>query len=143
MKFLPTWIARLTVAAVFVMNVSCALAFIFQPDRYAGGFEVSGAAGRVIVQGFGILFLMWNATYPPVILQPAKQKTLFIIILIQQTIGVAGESWFYLQLPAGHSALRAAGLRFIFFDGLGLVLLSIAYGWLMLKRPFQTKAALA
>jgi hypothetical protein len=133
----PIWLARISVGAVFVMNVSCALDFILRPECYAAGFEVSGVVGETIVAGFGILFLMWNATYPPVILNPAGHKTLFGVILLQQTIGVVGESWLALQLPAGHAALQATGLRFIVFDGLGLVLMSAAYLLLFLIRPSQ------
>ena len=138
MNRLTTWFARLAVGVVFIMNVTCALDFILRPEHYVAGFEVSGVAGETIVQGFGILFLMWNATYPPVILQPTRQKTLFAVILVQQFIGVIGESWLYLQMPAGHEALQATGLRFIVFDGLGLVLMSVAFALLWLKRPSQS-----
>ncbi len=122
-----TWLARAAVAFVFFFNVTCALAFILQPERYQGGFEVSGEPGTIAVQGFGILFLMWNATYPPVIFNPARQKTLFAVLLVQQAIGVAGETWLWLSLPPGHAALYETGLRFILFDGLGLALMSAAF----------------
>lgn len=134
------WFARLAVSAVFLMNISCAFDFLLRPGRYTPGFEVSGAAGRAIVQGFGLLFLMWNATYPPVIIQPARQKTLFIVILVQQLIGVTGESWLYFRLPAEYTALRATGLRFIIFDGLGLLLIAVAYGFLHLRRSAPKEA---
>jgi len=88
---------------------------------------VSGVPGRVFVQGLGILFLMWNATYPPVILHPDRQRLLFRIVLAQQLIGLVGEAWVWLSLPAGHEALRAAGFRFIAFDGGGLLALAAAY----------------
>jgi hypothetical protein len=119
--------ARLAVAAVFSMNIACALEFILRPELYVAGFEVSGVVGRVIVQSFGILFLMWNATYPPVIWQPAKQRTLFAVILVQQWIGFVGESWLYFSLPVGHEALRATGIRFMIFDGGGLLLMGLAF----------------
>jgi hypothetical protein len=134
-----TWFARLAVGAVFVMNVTCALDFLLRPERYVSGFEVGGVVGETIVQGFGILFLMWNATFPPVILHPDRHKTLFGVILVQQAIGVIGESWLYLQLPGGHEALRTSGLRFILFDGLGLVLMSAAYALLWVKHPSQSQ----
>ncbi len=118
---------RIAVAAVFIMNVACALDFLLRPGLYAGGFQLSGEVGRVIVQSFGILFLMWNATYPPVIWRPEKQRTLFAVILVQQLIGVVGESWLYFSLDASHAALRATGLRFMIFDGAGLVLMGIAF----------------
>src|SRR5690606_38201296 len=62
-----TWFARGAVGLVFAINLSCALAFITYPENYAAGFELSGVPGVVVVRAFGILFLMWNATYPPVI----------------------------------------------------------------------------
>ena len=121
-------------AAVFVMNVACALEFILRPGLYVGGFELSGEVGRVIVQSFGILFLMWNAAYPPVIWRPEKQRTLFAIILIQQWIGVVGESWLYFSMDASHAALRTTGLRFMIFDGIGLILMGVAFLILFNRR---------
>jgi len=126
------WLARITVGAVFLMNVSCALAFILQPESYSPGFEVAGVPGRIYVQGLGILFLMWNATYPLVIFHPIRYRALFVVVLIQQAIGFAGETWLWLTLPAGHSPLRATGLRFIIFDGIGLITMAGAY-WLLRK----------
>ncbi len=122
-----SWFARLAVATVFALNVSCALLFILRPQDYAAGFEVGGVAGEALVRGYGILFLMWNATYPLVIVQPQRQKTLFGVVLAQQAIGVVGESGMWLALPAGHAALSATGLRFILFDGGGLILMAAAY----------------
>jgi len=79
---------------------------------------------------------MWNATYPLVILRPQAHTTLFLIIICQQAIGVVGETWLWLALPAGHAALAATGLRFIVFDGLGLLLMGLAFGLLRwAKRP--------
>jgi hypothetical protein len=129
------WFARLAVGAVFIMNVACAVVFILQPQDYAAGFELSGVVGRIIVQSLGILFLMWNVTYPPVILQPEGHRTLFGIVLAQQAIGVVGETWLWLSLPAGHTVLRLTGLRFMLFDGLGLVLMGAAYLWLLRNKP--------
>ena len=71
---LSLWLTRLTVGIVFFFNVTCALAFVAWPDRYTAGFEVSGIPGRVLVRGMGILFLMWNATYPPVLLRPDRKS---------------------------------------------------------------------
>lgn len=124
------WLARGAVGLVFVVNVACALAFILRPGDYAPSFELPGLAGKIAVQGFGILFLMWNATYPLVIFQPGKNRLLFAVVLIQQFIGVLGESWLWLSLPAGHPALQVSGLRFIQFDGFGLLLMGAAYCFL-------------
>ena len=130
---LVLWLARLVVGMVFFFNVTCALAFVIQPDRYAPGFEVSGVPGRTLVRGVGILFLMWNATYPPVLFRPEEHQTMFAVVLIQQAIGVAGETWMWATLPAGHPALRATGLRFMAFDAAGLVGMTAIF-WLLRKR---------
>jgi hypothetical protein len=135
------WLARITVGIVFLANINTAFAFIFQPEKYISGFEVEGVAGRVIVQGIGILFLMWNVTYPFVILQPIRHMTIFAIVLIQQTVGVIGESWIYLTLPEGHAALRQTGLRFILFDGGGLLAMLLVY--LLLWRTTRVEQALS
>jgi hypothetical protein len=127
---LSLWLARLVVGTVFFFNVACALAFVTQPDRYAPGFEVSGVPGRVLVRGIGILFLMWNATYPPVLVRPDRNRTLFAVIMVQQAIGLTGETWMWATLPAGHAALWTTGLRFIAFDGAGLVGMGTVF-WLL------------
>ncbi|MBN1891075.1 MAG: hypothetical protein JW850_23970 [Thermoflexales bacterium] len=126
-QVLASWLARAAVGLVFAWNVACAVSFILQPDNYAAAFELTGVPGRTVVQGFGILFLMWNATYPPVLFRPGAHRTLFAVILVQQLIGVAGEMGLWLELPAGHPALAATGQRFILFDGAGLLLMGAAY----------------
>ncbi len=124
------WLCRSAVGFVLAMNIACALSFIFEPEAYSAAFEITGVPGKVVVQGFGILFVMWNVTYPPVLAHPNAQRTLFVIILIQQAIGVVGETWIWLELPPGHSSLYATGLRFIVFDGIGFLLMGVAY-WVL------------
>jgi hypothetical protein len=131
------WLARIIVGAVFLMNVSCALAFILQPNTYSAGFEVAGVPGRIYVQGLGILFLMWNATYPLVIFHPIRYRSMFVVVLIQQAIGFIGETWLWLMLPSGHSPLRATGLRFMLFDGIGLITMAGAY-WVLMRKKNAT-----
>jgi hypothetical protein len=120
---LATWLVRAAVGIVFAVNIWCALSFILQPQVYAGNFELTGLPREIVVQSFGILFLMWNATYPPVILRPNTHRTLFSIILVQQCIGLTGETWLLFKLPSGHPELYSTGLRFIVFDGLGLFMM--------------------
>ena len=127
MKPAIAWFARIAVGLVFALNISCAVSFILHPAGYAWGFEVSGVPGKAVVEGFGILFLMWNVPYPPVLINPRAQKTLFAVILVQQFIGVVGETWMALPLPAGHAAMLQTGERFILFDAGGLVLMGIAF----------------
>lgn len=138
-QIMVAWLARFAVGLVFVVNVNCALAYLLHPDRFVAGYEISGVPGQVIVQGFGILFLMWNATYPPVIFQPWTYRTFFWVILIQQAIGLIGETWLRLELPAGHTALAATGLRFILFDGFGLILMGLAFG--LLRWVYRPKTS--
>ena len=94
-------------------------------------FEVAGVPGAAAVQGLGIAFLMWNATYPAVIASPLRFRAVAVIVLVQQAIGLAGESWLRFGLPAGHAALSASIERFILFDAAGLVLMAAAFGWLL------------
>jgi hypothetical protein len=129
-SLIAVWVARLVIGAVFLMNVGCAISFLAWPDRYSAAFEVGGVPGLVLVRGLGVLFLMWNATYPLVILQPDRTRSLFAVVLVQQVIGLAGEIWIWQALPAGHAALQATGLRFILFDGIGFLGMVAAY-WLL------------
>jgi hypothetical protein len=122
------WLARLAVGAVFLANLSAALPYLVEPRRYAAGYELLGAAGDAMVRGMGVLFLMWNVTFLPVILDPLRHSTLFGVILAQQVIGLAGELWILGALPAGHAALRATGARFLAFDVTGLAAMGIAFG---------------
>jgi hypothetical protein len=124
---LTRWIARLLVAAVFGMNVQCAMAFIVRPGAYIASFELSGASGLYLVQAMGILFLMWNVTYVPVILQPTKYRVVFGVVIAQQIIGLAGESWLLADLSPSHTALASTAARFVFFDTLALTALVAAF----------------
>ena len=124
--------ARVAVALVFALNVQCAVSFVLWPEAFVGGFELEGVPGAAAVRGLGVAFLMWNATYPAVIASPRRFRALFVVVLVQQAVGLAGESWILLSLPAGHAVLAAAIIRFIVFDAAGLVLMTAAFAWLAL-----------
>jgi hypothetical protein len=128
------WLTRLALIVVFFFNVSCALAFVVRPAAYAPGFEVSGVVGEVVVRGIGILFLMWNVTYPLTIWDPWRYRWLFLIVIIQQAIGLTGETWMLLTLPPGHMSLATTGWRFVAFDGGGLVAMLVTYALMQLTR---------
>ena len=121
------WIARALVALVFIVNVQCALQFILWPSAYTAAYQVEGASAETMVRTVGICFLMWNATYPPVIARPERYRMLFGVVLAQQTIGLAGESLLLLDLQPGLEVLASSITRFIAFDAGGLVLLIIAF----------------
>ncbi|MGI6216377.1 MAG: hypothetical protein ACOYIK_02075 [Coriobacteriales bacterium] len=128
------WFARIAVLAVFVINVQCAIAFIIWPDAYLSSYALSGETGRVVLRSIGILFLMWNATYPPVIWNPHRHMLLFGIVLVQQLIGLVGESILLVSLHGSIAALASSLTRFIIFDGAGLVLMGIAF-FLLVRIP--------
>lgn len=127
--------ARIVVAAVFLINVQCALSFALQPASFAGAYELSGVSGNVAVQGIGVAFLMWNATYPVVIANPRRYRAVFLIVLAQQAIGLVGETAILLGLPAGHEVLAASILRFIAFDAAGFIAMLAAFAALQLRPP--------
>ena len=121
------WVTRVLVALVFFINVQCALQFIIWPDAYTGAYQLEGASAEAIVRSFGICFLMWNATYPPVIARPEKHRALFGVMIAQQVIGLVGESALYTTLGPALPILASSVMRFIIFDGAGLVLLVVAF----------------
>lgn len=131
------WIARFIFSAVFLLNIQCAIQFIVTPDLYLTAYELHGQAGKVALQGLGVAFLMWNATYPFFIYKPEKYRIIGIVILMQQAIGLVGETAILLGLQSGHEMLYASILRFIVFDGIGLLLMSISFV-ILLVSPKST-----
>lgn len=122
-----TWLVRAAFALVFIWNIQCAVSFVLFPQSFAAAYELSGESGQAAIRGLGIAFLMWNATYPPVIWNPHGNRTLALVVLAQQTIGLAGESCLLFTLPAGHAVLAASIARFIAFDAAGLILMLVAW----------------
>ncbi len=117
------WIARLLIAAVTVMNLQAAFQFMLRPQDYAPGFEMTGTAGEAMVQGMGLLFLMWNIPYVFAAIHPARNFVSLVEAVIMQFIGVCGETLLLLGLTGEHPVLEASVKRFILFDGAGLVVL--------------------
>jgi hypothetical protein len=128
------WAARVAVALVLVSNLSAAIPYLLDPDRYVAAFELDGVAGAAMVRGLGVLFVMWSAAYLPLIAHPDRYPALFGVVVAQQVLGLAGETWILATLRPGHVALVASGLRFIAFDGAGLGLLCLAFV-LARRRP--------
>ncbi|MBM3120936.1 MAG: hypothetical protein FJZ97_01960 [Chloroflexi bacterium] len=125
-------LAQIAVGLVLVWNLSAAVPFVWSPERYVLAFQLAGVPGEAMVRSLGLLFLMWCVAYVPVIARPDRHLVLFGVILAQQAIGLTGEAWMLATLPAGYNALAATGLRFMLFDGAGLVLLLLAF---VLARP--------
>ena len=122
-----TWIVRICFTFVFVVNVHCALSYIINPAAFAPGFDLPLETGSVAVAGMGVAFLMWNATYPAFIVSPKRFTILGWVILIQQIIGLVGETIIYFSLTASSHMAAMSIQRFIAFDALGLVLMGISF----------------
>jgi len=125
-------LARCLIAAVFLVNVQCALAFLLWPGEYAPSFELGGVAGAAMVRGLGVLFLMWNVPYAVALWNPVRHRNFLFVALAMQVIGLVGETLIFASLPTTSEILRASLVRFIVFDGLGLLALAAA-AWLVRK----------
>jgi hypothetical protein len=123
-------IARLAILLVLLWNVQCALAFLFWPERFALSFELSGVPGEAAVRGMGVLFLMWNVPYAVALWHPLRYRISLYEASAMQAIGLMGESLILFSLSPAHATLHASLLRFIAFDGAGLILLLLAV-WLV------------
>ena len=119
-------LARLAIALVVVWNIQCAIAFLFWPDRFTAGFELSGAPGGAAVRGVGLLFLMWNVPYAVALIHPVRHRISLYEATAMQAIGLLGETLILISLPFSNSIIQASLMRFIAFDGAGLVLLLLA-----------------
>jgi len=120
------WIARLLIGLVTAWNLQAAFAFIFAPSGFFRAYELSGTAGEAAIRGFGILFLMWNVPYLFAVKDPIRYQLALTFALLMQFIGLIGETYIYFTLPADHAMLENSILRFVVFDGAGLVLLAMA-----------------
>ncbi len=49
------WIARLLIGAVLLVNLQCALAFLWHPQAYMAGFGLDGEAGAGMTRALGLL----------------------------------------------------------------------------------------
>ena len=125
------WLARIAVLIVFILNVMCAIQFIAEPMRYAAAYGLPATQeSAAMVAGLGVAFLMWNVTYPAVICSPRRFRALYVVVLIQQLVGLIGESFIWWRLiNAGlGSGLMAAGImRFVIFDAGGLIIMLAAF----------------
>lgn len=134
---LRDWIARILIGLVLGMNLACAVDFVARPELYLSAYELSGEVGRVVIIGYGILFLMWQVPYFFALANPRLHKVSLFQAILMQAIGLIGESLLYRTIPLEHVLLRGSILRFIWFDGGGLVVLVIAY--IIVSRAYTKK----
>jgi hypothetical protein len=116
-------LARLLIAAVFLMNVQCAVLFLVVPGPYAAGFDMPGPLGEAMLRGMGVLFLMWNVPYAVALWHPRRMRIAMYEAVVMQAIGLAGESLVRSLLPAEYLLAQLSLSRFILFDALGLLAL--------------------
>ena len=117
------WVARLLLAIVLFWNLQAAVQFMFNPTAFAPSFQLEGIPGRAAVAGYGILFLMWQVPYVFALLHPVRFRISLWSALIMQTIGVIAESILLSTIPAEYQLLRNSIIRFIIFDGAGVLIL--------------------
>jgi hypothetical protein len=132
------WLIRFLIGIVLFFNVQCAIAFWLEPQLYAPAYELFGDAGIAAIQGFGVLFIMWNVPYIVALLNPVKNHVSLWEAVVMQAVGVIGEAFILRSLPAGHMVLLGSISRFIVFDGLGLILLLVAAN--LCRSPGRRKA---
>lgn len=121
-------ISRLLYLAVFISNMICIVSFVINPSDYIDSYQLNGSAGaEAAVIGMGIAFAMWNVTYPFYIFSRKNDKKLGLIIIVQQIVGLLGETYIKLGLGNEHTVLISSIDRFIIFDAGGLILLIIGF----------------
>lgn len=121
---------RVAYAAVFALNVTCALQFAFDPAGYVAAYQLEGPGAEAAARGMGVAFLMWNATYPLFVARPSSHAALGAVVLVQQLIGCVGEAAILLSLPAtGCEVLAASIVRFVVFDAAGLAAMGATFAW--------------
>jgi hypothetical protein len=123
------WIARILIGLVLLINGQSALVFFTNPSRFAPAYELSGIPGEAAIQGFAVLFLMWNVPYLVALVDPIKYRISLYEAIVMQSIGLIGESLILSGLPREYTILRNSILRFIIFDGCGLIAL-LAAAWI-------------
>lgn len=136
----PVWAARLLIAVVFFLNLQAAFLFMLRPAAFAPSFQLEGIPGRAAVAGYGILFLMWQVPYVFALLHPVRFKLSLWTAFIMQTIGVIGETILLITIPTDYQLLRGSIIRFIVFDGAGVLLLLTAI-FLIRHHRHQTPQA--
>lgn len=117
---------RFLISLVTFTNIQCAIIFFLFPEKYIRAYELTGIPGEIAIQGFGILFIMWNVPYGLAIIHPQKHRTSLYEAILMQFIGLLGESYLFITLPPGFTNLSVSIARFMIFDGIGLIILLTA-----------------
>lgn len=130
------WLARFLILIILFWNLQCAILFTASPMDYVPSFQLTGVPGRAAVAGMGILFLMWQVPYILAAIHPVKFKISLWEAFIMQLIGAVAETSLLAAIPNEFTLLRDSIIRFIVFDGLGVLLLLAA---ILVHREIQFK----
>lgn len=125
-RFWEELIPRGLIGVVVFFNLQCALIFLLNPEFYLKGYLLDGIGGQFAIQGMGILFIMWNVPYLVALLNPWKHHVSLFESIVMQAIGLLGESSLLIIHPEVPSPLNQNIIRFIIFDGCGLILLILS-----------------
>lgn len=121
------WFSRALIALVLFSNLLAAVLFLARPQDYLAAYELTGPVGVTVVQGVGLLFVMWNVPYAVALVHPVRFRVSLLEAIAMQTIAVIGETLIRGSIPMAHGALRGSLQRFIVFDVVGLALLLLAF----------------
>lgn len=120
-------IVSFLIGIVFVLNFQAGIVFYTNPEKFTAAYQLSGIPGEISVAGVGLLFIMWNIPYAFALVNPIKNAISLLQAIIMQAIGVIGESLLLTRFPQNEFPILSNSiLRFIYFDGAGLILLLIA-----------------
>jgi hypothetical protein len=120
-------ITSILIGIVFFINIQAGFDFYFNPEKYTAAFELSGIPGDISVAGVGLLFIMWNVPYAFALWNPVKNSISLVQASIMQLVGVIGETALLYRFSAQEFPYLAISIkRFIYFDGVGLILLLLA-----------------
>lgn len=120
-------VGSILIGVVFFLNVQAGIDFYLNPQKYTAAYELSGIPGEISVAGVGLLFIMWNVPYAFALWNPIKYRISLLQSILMQTLGVFGESILLSRISAQEfPTLSKSIMRFIYFDGTGLVFLLIA-----------------
>lgn len=122
------WTGRVLIGLVFLINVQSAFVFFIKPAFFVPAYQLHGIPGQAAIRGMAVLFLMWNVPYIVALINPLRYRVSLYEAIAMQSIGLIGESLILRSLPIEYSILGRSILRFIIFDGAGLVAL-IAAAW--------------
>ena len=126
--------ARILIGLVFLSNIQCAGAFLIHPVAYMRGFGLDGIVGEQMVCALGLLFVMWNVPYAFALAHPLKYRVSLIEAVVMQTIGLVGEAGILILGGPYPPPIGDTITRFILFDGIGLVLLILAFLKVQVKK---------